>query len=186
MQEFLTTGYSQMRLVSAFETVNHTLSMGLILGMAGTSLWLWDAGQVGAGAVAAARALLRQPGDEPLLLRRGEDLPPIVLEEFVDEAIALFQHPVRSPTPQDAAIAVEQVGDARGGGDLAVEGEVVGEDLLGVAGLARSDDRGASLREVFLHENGAGPQCEFPVPDRDLLLGSQFGLPPTIRCVMWT
>ncbi|MBI2728307.1 MAG: ABC transporter ATP-binding protein [Polaromonas sp.] len=57
MQEFLKTGYSQMRLVSAFETVNHTLSMGLILGMAGTSLWLWDQGQVGAGAVAAATAM---------------------------------------------------------------------------------------------------------------------------------
>ncbi|MES2189896.1 MAG: ABC transporter ATP-binding protein [Pseudomonadota bacterium] len=57
MQEFLKTGYSQMRLVSAFETVNHALSMGLILGMAGTSLWLWNLGQVGAGAVAAATAM---------------------------------------------------------------------------------------------------------------------------------
>ena len=57
MHEFMKTGYRQMRLVSAFETVNHALSMGLILGMAGTSLWLWDAGQVGAGAVAAATAM---------------------------------------------------------------------------------------------------------------------------------
>ena len=57
MREFMYTGYSQMRLVSAFETVNHTLSMGLILGMAGTSLWLWNLGEVGPGAVAAATAM---------------------------------------------------------------------------------------------------------------------------------
>jgi ATP-binding cassette subfamily B multidrug efflux pump len=57
MQEFMTTGYLQMRLVSAFEIVNHALSMGLILGMAGTSLWLWTLGQVGVGAVAAATAM---------------------------------------------------------------------------------------------------------------------------------
>ncbi len=57
MQEFTSIGYKQMRLVSAFETVNQTLSMGLLLGMAGTSLWLWDMGQVGTGAVAAATAM---------------------------------------------------------------------------------------------------------------------------------
>ena len=57
MREFMHTGYSQMRLVSAFETVNHALSMGLILTMAGTSLWLWNLGQVGPGAVAAATAM---------------------------------------------------------------------------------------------------------------------------------
>ncbi|CDS54610.1 ABC transporter, ATP-binding protein [Polaromonas sp. CG9_12] len=57
MQEFMDTGHSQMRLVSAFEVVNHALSMGLILGMAGTSLWLWQTGEVGVGAVAAATAM---------------------------------------------------------------------------------------------------------------------------------
>ena len=57
MQDFMHTGYRQMRLVSAFEIVNHALSMGLILGMAGTSLWLWSLGEVGAGAVAAATAM---------------------------------------------------------------------------------------------------------------------------------
>jgi ATP-binding cassette, subfamily B, multidrug efflux pump len=57
MQDFTRIGYRQMRLVSAFETVNQTLSMGLLLGMAGTSLWLWDQGQVGTGAVAAATAM---------------------------------------------------------------------------------------------------------------------------------
>jgi ATP-binding cassette, subfamily B, multidrug efflux pump len=57
MQEFAAVGYRQMRLVSAFETVNQALSMGLLLGMAGTSLWLWDLGLVGTGAVAAATAM---------------------------------------------------------------------------------------------------------------------------------
>ena len=57
MTEFMKTGHKQMRLVSSFETVNHALSMALILGMAGTSLWLWNLGQVGAGAVAAATAM---------------------------------------------------------------------------------------------------------------------------------
>ena len=33
MTEFMSTGYRQMRLVSAFEIVNHTLSMGLTAGM---------------------------------------------------------------------------------------------------------------------------------------------------------
>ncbi len=57
MQEFMGTGHAQMRLVSAFEIVNHTLSMGLIGGMAGTALWLWSKGTVGIGAVAAATAM---------------------------------------------------------------------------------------------------------------------------------
>ncbi|MES2529916.1 MAG: ABC transporter ATP-binding protein [Pseudomonadota bacterium] len=57
MKEFMTTGHAQMRLVSAFEIVNHTLSMGLIGGMAGMALWLWSKGTVGIGAVAAATAM---------------------------------------------------------------------------------------------------------------------------------
>jgi len=57
MKEFMGTGYAQMRLVSAFEIVNHTLSMGLTAGMAGMALWLWSQGAVGVGAVAAATAM---------------------------------------------------------------------------------------------------------------------------------
>jgi ATP-binding cassette subfamily B multidrug efflux pump len=57
MKEFMQTGYGQMRLVSLFEIVNHTLSMGLTAGMAGTALWLWSQGAVGVGAVAAATAM---------------------------------------------------------------------------------------------------------------------------------
>lgn len=57
MQDFMSTGYTQMRLVSQFEIVNHALSMGLTGGMAGTALYLWSQGQVGVGAVAAATAM---------------------------------------------------------------------------------------------------------------------------------
>jgi len=57
MQEFQATGHAQMRLVSAFEIVNHTLSMALTAGMAGMALWLWSRGVVGVGTVAAATAM---------------------------------------------------------------------------------------------------------------------------------
>ena len=57
MQEFMKTAYGQMRLVSGFEVVNHALSMALVAGTAGLSLWLWTRGEVGIGAVAAATAM---------------------------------------------------------------------------------------------------------------------------------
>ena len=57
MQEFMRTAYAQMRLVTGFEIVNHTLSMLLIAATAGATLWLWSTGQVGIGAVAAATAM---------------------------------------------------------------------------------------------------------------------------------
>ncbi|GAC1539961.1 MAG: ABC transporter ATP-binding protein [Ramlibacter sp.] len=57
MQEFKTTGYRQMRLVSSFEIVNHALVVGLILGATGYSLRLWSLGLVGPGAVAAVTAM---------------------------------------------------------------------------------------------------------------------------------
>ncbi|QPF71919.1 ABC transporter ATP-binding protein [Roseateles sp. DAIF2] len=57
MQEFLSTAYRQMRLISGFEIVNHVLSMLLVASTAGVTLWLWSQGQVGVGAVAAATAM---------------------------------------------------------------------------------------------------------------------------------
>ena len=57
MQEFMVTAYGQMRLVSAFEIVNHLLAMLLIIATTGTTLWLWSHGQIGIGAVAAATAM---------------------------------------------------------------------------------------------------------------------------------
>jgi len=57
MHDFMMSGYSQMRLVSAFEIVNHLLVVALIIGVTGTSLWLWMQGQIGVGAVAAVSAM---------------------------------------------------------------------------------------------------------------------------------
>jgi ATP-binding cassette subfamily B multidrug efflux pump len=57
MQDFNQTVYGQMRLVTAFEIVNHLLSMGLVASTAGVTLWLWTQGAVGVGAVAAATAM---------------------------------------------------------------------------------------------------------------------------------
>ena len=57
MQEFMTTAYGQMRLVTGFEIVNQTLSVLLIAGTAALSLWLWTQGSIGVGAVAAATAM---------------------------------------------------------------------------------------------------------------------------------
>ena len=57
MQEFLATVQVQMRLVTAFEIVNHLLGMLLILFTAGLALWLWTQGRVGIGGFAAATAM---------------------------------------------------------------------------------------------------------------------------------
>jgi ATP-binding cassette subfamily B multidrug efflux pump len=57
MREFMNAGHSEMRLVSAFDIVNHLLSMGLTASAAGAALWLWAHGAVGGGAVAAAVAM---------------------------------------------------------------------------------------------------------------------------------
>ena len=57
MQEFMGTAYTQFRLVTGVEVVNHALSMALILATAGMTLWLWTQGRVGVGAVAAATAM---------------------------------------------------------------------------------------------------------------------------------
>src|SRR5690606_29846895 len=57
MVDFKETGYRQMRLVSRFEIVNQALVAGLILSAGGYALWLWQAGQVGTGAVAAVTAM---------------------------------------------------------------------------------------------------------------------------------
>jgi len=57
MTDFMTTGYRQMRLVSTFEIVNHTLVVFLILGSCAYAVWLWTQGQVTTGAVAAVTAM---------------------------------------------------------------------------------------------------------------------------------
>jgi ATP-binding cassette subfamily B multidrug efflux pump len=57
MEEFLGAVMTQMRLVTAFEIVNHALSVILIISTTAAALWLWTQGQVGVGAVAAATAM---------------------------------------------------------------------------------------------------------------------------------
>ncbi|MFI4926560.1 MAG: ABC transporter ATP-binding protein, partial [Burkholderiales bacterium] len=57
LTEFMNSGYQQMRLVSSFEIVNHTLVVSLIVGACGFSVWLWTQGQVTPGAVAAVTAM---------------------------------------------------------------------------------------------------------------------------------
>jgi ATP-binding cassette, subfamily B, multidrug efflux pump len=57
MQDFLSTVYTQWRLITSFEIVNQTMIVLLILSTAGVSVWLWMRGEVGAGAVAASTAM---------------------------------------------------------------------------------------------------------------------------------
>ncbi len=57
MSEFLVTVYRQMRLVSAFEIVNHALMVLLILSTSGMAVYLWMQGMVGLGGVAAVTAM---------------------------------------------------------------------------------------------------------------------------------
>jgi ATP-binding cassette subfamily B multidrug efflux pump len=57
MTDFLGTVHRQMRMVTGFEIVNHALSMLLIAGTGGATLFLWTRGQVGIGSVAAATAM---------------------------------------------------------------------------------------------------------------------------------
>ena len=57
MDAFKQTGYAQMRLVSLFEITNHLMITLLLLGSAGTALYLWTNGQATAGVVAAVIAM---------------------------------------------------------------------------------------------------------------------------------
>ncbi|GAB3776698.1 ABC transporter ATP-binding protein [Ramlibacter monticola] len=57
MTEFMNTGYRQMRLVSSLNIVNHLVTVFLILASCGYALALWNAGEVGPGAVAAVTAM---------------------------------------------------------------------------------------------------------------------------------
>ena len=57
MDEFLVTVNKQMRLVSSFEIVNHLLSIFLVLGTTGLSLWLWSNALIGVGAIATTTAV---------------------------------------------------------------------------------------------------------------------------------
>lgn len=57
MNDFLLSVHQQMRLISAFESINYALNVLLIAITAGAAIWLWVQGQLGVGAVAAATAM---------------------------------------------------------------------------------------------------------------------------------
>ncbi|RRS03405.1 ABC transporter ATP-binding protein [Aquabacterium soli] len=133
MRDFMTTVHGQMRLVSGFEVVNHTLSMLLILSTAGATLWLWTQGQVGVGAVAAATAMaLRLNG---------------ISHWMMWEVAALFEH---VGTVQDGINTLSRphtVVDTPGAQPLAVtRGEVVFDKVSFAYGGVRPVVNDLSLR----------------------------------------
>lgn len=102
MHEFMRTGYAEMRLVSAFEIVNHLLSIGLTIGMMGTALWLWSQGVVGVGAVAAGTAMaLRLQGMSQWLMWEATSLFENV--GIVQDGMKMLSIP---PTVLDASDAI--------------------------------------------------------------------------------
>ena len=151
MQEFMHTAYQQMRLVSAFEVVNQTLSMLLIACTAGTTLWLWTRGDVGVGAVAAATAMaLRLNGISHWVMWELASLFEHV--GTVQDGLATLSRP-RVVLDQDQAqplqvqrgeIRFEQVGFNYGGSKVIIDelsllirpGEKIG--LVGRSGAGKS------------------------------------------------
>lgn len=112
MQEFMTTVHGQMRLVSGFEVVNHTLSMLLIIGTMGVALWLWTSGQLGVGAVAAATAMaLRLNGMSHWIMWEMSTL----FEQIgtVQDGMAMLSKPHQVLDQADAKPLVVQQGDIR-------------------------------------------------------------------------
>lgn len=112
MQEFMTTVHGQMRLVSGFEVVNHTLSMLLIIGTMGVALWLWTSGQLGVGAVAAATAMaLRLNGMSHWIMWEMSTL----FEQIgtVQDGMAMLSKPHQVLDQADAKPLIVQQGDIR-------------------------------------------------------------------------
>ena len=112
MQAFQITGQVQMRLISAFEIVNHALIMLLMLSAGGLSLWLWSRGQTGAGAVAAVIAMsLRLAGISHWVMwefaRLFENIGTVQ-----DGISTLTQTPAVADAPQARPLAVTR-GDVR-------------------------------------------------------------------------
>ena len=58
MDGFMTTVYTQMRLVTTLYTLLYLLNALLLLGVAGLALWLWMQGSISVGAVAVAVGLV--------------------------------------------------------------------------------------------------------------------------------
>jgi ATP-binding cassette, subfamily B, multidrug efflux pump len=138
MQEFMVTAYGQMRLVTAFETVNQVLSVLLIAAITGTALWLWVPGLVGVGAVAAATAMaFRLNG---------------ISHWVMWEMSSLFEH---VGTVQDGMLTLSRtraVVDAPDAKDLVVtRGEVTFDDVVFSYGAAPTKDKTGTEKTVIDH-----------------------------------
>jgi ATP-binding cassette subfamily B multidrug efflux pump len=129
MQEFMLTVHHQMRLSSAFEVINHLLSMLLIISTAGVALLLWTRGALGIGAVAAATAMaLRLNGISHWVMWEMSSL----FEHIgtVQDGMNTLSRERRVPDRPDAVplavtrgeVRFEQVGFSYGGSKTVIDG----------------------------------------------------------------
>ena len=129
MQEFMLTVHQQMRLSSAFEVINHLLSMLLIISTAGVALLLWTRGALGIGAVAAATAMaLRLNGISHWVMWEMSSL----FEHIgtVQDGMNTLSRERRVPDRPDAVplavtrgeVRFEQVGFSYGGSKTVIDG----------------------------------------------------------------
>ena len=129
MQEFMLTVHQQMRLSSAFEVINHLLSMLLIISTAGVALLLWTRGALGIGAVAAATAMaLRLNGISHWVMWEMSSL----FEHIgtVQDGINTLSRERRVPDRPEAVpldvtrgeVRFEQVGFSYGGSKTVIDG----------------------------------------------------------------
>ena len=112
MQEFRTTGYRQMRLVSSFEIVNHAMVVLLILTSCGLALLLWTRGEVGIGAVAAITAMaLRISGMSHWIMWEMTSL----FENIgtIQDGINTLSKPREVVDPPDASVLKVGAGEVR-------------------------------------------------------------------------
>jgi ATP-binding cassette subfamily B multidrug efflux pump len=138
MQEFMETVITQWRLVTLFDIVHHTLSVGLVGATAGMTLWLWTQGEVGVGAVAAATAMaLRLNGMSNWIMW---------------ELSGLFEHIGTVRDGMDTLSGVQTVVDAPNATKLTVpNGEIRFENVTFTYGyeLARATDEARANKPVI-------------------------------------
>ena len=116
MDEFMTTVHAMMRQVSAFQILNHSLSMLLILSSTGLALWLWSNGQTGVGTLAAVAAMaLRLNG---------------MSHWIMFESAQLFEHVGTIHDGINTLSCPQKINDAPGASELKVtEGDIHFENI---------------------------------------------------------
>jgi ATP-binding cassette, subfamily B, multidrug efflux pump len=151
MQEFMGTAHDQMRLVTGIEIVNFSLNMLLIVGTAGTGLWLWSNHAMGIGGLAAATSMaLRLNGISHWVMwetaRLFENLGTVQDGmNTLSRPTAIVDAPEAKPLQvSQGAVSFEQVRFAYGGKDAVIDdfslnirpGEKIG--LVGRSGAGKS------------------------------------------------